>query len=174
MEIVGAGFRYDIDVGPGVAPCRGIVHGRLHFEFLNGVGVGSGNSRRINPGTLNVVDREAVHFKVIVSRCGPLTHDASAPGIRVLAAAASANLGRVVDLLSDTWVQANNLREVTRNQGQVFEHLGIRHAPQFTRLGLQLHAASGNGYRFRHRARLHSYVQYPCFGHGHLHVGRRG
>src|SRR5580698_8253669 len=49
VEIVGATFRNDIDVSPGIASRRGIKQGRLHFEFLNRVGIGSRDPRRINP-----------------------------------------------------------------------------------------------------------------------------
>src|ERR1035437_9256930 len=49
VEVVGATFGNDIDVGAGIAPRGGIKHRRLHFEFLDGVGTGSRNSRRVDP-----------------------------------------------------------------------------------------------------------------------------
>ncbi len=56
------------------------------------------------------------------------------PTIR--AALAHPDLAGVIHLLSDAWVQADDLREVARDQGQILQHLGIRHTSQFTRFSL--------------------------------------
>ena len=113
-------------------------------------------------------------MEVVVSRSGSLAHDASVGGISLLAATASSDLGGVVDLLGDAWVQADDLGEVARNQGQVLKHFGIRNAAQVTRFGLQLHVDGSHGHRFSHRARLQGYVQYRCFRDDHAHIRCRG
>ena len=96
------------------------------------------------------------------------------PGIRRLAAAASADPLASLASCATPGFKPMTCVIVTRNQGQVLKHLRIRHASQVARFGLQLHVCSSHGNRFGHRARFQSYVQYRCLRHDHLHVRRRG
>ena len=162
VQSIGAGFGHNVHVGAGVAAEAGIVSGGLDLEFLNSVGVGSGDSRieaRVARIVIagGVVDLDAVHLVVILFRCG-------AVDAHVLRAASEA--GAVGDIAGNAGGQAQNLGEVSGGQGQSGDAASGDRGTQSGGCGLDSFHVGFHGHLLGLRAHLQGVIERRGFGDG--------
>src|SRR5580704_2302768 len=75
MELVASRFGHHVDVAAGASPVGGVIQTRLHFEFLDGIGIGNGNAadrqNAAGPLRLHIARVLTIHLVAVV-------HDAAA------------------------------------------------------------------------------------------------